>query len=149
MERLAKGDKRFDEIKFSLSPLADMHLKSNFGDSSNTKYLKIFPLVAVLILLLALVNYMSLSTARSTLRAKEVGVRKVSGASRKTIAMQFYVESGIFTLLSFVLGYVLCYAFKPWFTNTLQLQIDNSFLYSPLVIGIVSFAVCFNRFNSR
>jgi putative ABC transport system permease protein len=134
MERLAKGDKRFDDVKFSLSPLADMHLKSNFGDASNTKYLKIFPLVAVLILLLALVNYMSLSTARSTLRAKEVGVRKVSGASRKTIAMQFYVESGIFTLLSFVLGYVLCYAFKPWFTNTLQLKIDNSFLYSPLVL---------------
>jgi putative ABC transport system permease protein len=136
LEQLAKNNKNFEEIKFSLSPLADMHLKSNYGDSSNTKYLKIFPLVAVLILLLALVNYMSLSTARATLRAKEVGVRKVSGASRKTIAMQFYVESGIFTLLSFILGYVLCYAFKPWFTNTLQLQIDNSFLYSPLVIGL-------------
>ncbi|OOQ61844.1 ABC transporter permease [Mucilaginibacter pedocola] len=135
MEQLAKNDKdAFDNIKFSLSPLADMHLKSNFGDASNTKYLKIFPLVAVLILLLALVNYMSLSTARSTLRAKEVGVRKVSGAGRKTIAMQFYVESGIFTLLSFVLGYILCYAFKPWFTNVLQMNIDNSFLYSPLVL---------------
>lgn len=129
-----KTNKTFEDLQFNLAPIADMHLKNNFGDFSNTKYLKIFPLVAVLILLLALVNYMSLSTARSTLRAKEVGVRKVSGASRKNIAAQFYIESAIYTSMAFVLGYVLCYAFKPWFTNTLQLKIDDSFLYSPLLL---------------
>ncbi len=129
----AKKEKTFDAIKFSFSPLTDSHLKGYNGDS-NTKYLKIFPLVAILILLLALVNYMSLSTARATLRAKEVGVRKVSGASRKTIAMQFYVESALFTLISFVLGYLLCYLVTPWFLNVLQLKIDNSFLYSPQVL---------------
>ncbi len=129
----AKKDKAFDYIKFSFSPLTDSHLKGYNGDS-NTKYLKIFPLVAILILLLAMVNYMSLSTARATLRAKEVGVRKVSGASRKTIAMQFYVESALFTLISFVLGYLICYIATPWFLNVLQLKIDNSFLYSPQVL---------------
>jgi putative ABC transport system permease protein len=131
-------NKQFDDEKFTLCPLTDTHLKNNFGDSSNIKYLKIFPIVAVLILLLALVNYMSLSTARATLRAKEVGVRKVSGASRKTIATQFYVESALFTCISFLLGYVLCYAFTPWFLNILQLKIDNSFLYSPLVLSLFS-----------
>ncbi|RWY50124.1 ABC transporter permease [Mucilaginibacter gilvus] len=136
LQSLPAKDVSMEGEIFSLTALTDAHLNSNYGDSSNTKYLKIFPLVAVLILLLALVNYMSLSTARSTLRAKEVGVRKVSGASRKTIALQFYVESGIFTLLSFILGYLLCYAFKPWFTNTLQLKIDNTFLYSPLVLAL-------------
>jgi putative ABC transport system permease protein len=136
LQAMAKKDKSFDEINYSLSPIADTHLKNNFGDFSNTKYLKIFPLVAVLILLLALVNYMSLSTARATLRAKEVGVRKVSGASRKSIAMQFYVESALFTCISFVLGYCLCYLCKPWFLNVLQLKIDNSFLYSPMVLGL-------------
>lgn len=80
---------------------------------------------------------MSQSTARSTLRAKEVGVRKVSGASKKTIASQFYIESAFFTCLSFILGYVLCYIFKPWFLNVLQLKIDNSFLYSPLVLVLL------------
>ncbi|MDB5130286.1 MAG: macB 19 [Mucilaginibacter sp.] len=130
----AKKNKVFDEIKFSLTALPDTHLKSGFGDSSNIKYLKIFPLVAVLILLLALVNYMSLSTARATLRAKEVGVRKVSGASRKTIATQFYVESALFTILSFGLGYLLCYLITPWFLNIIQLKIDNSFFYSPIVL---------------
>ncbi|QEC79837.1 ABC transporter permease [Mucilaginibacter ginsenosidivorax] len=137
LQAMAKKDKSFDEISYSLSPIADNHLKSNFGDSSNIKYLRIFPLVAVLILLLALVNYMSLSTARATLRAKEVGVRKVSGASRKSIAMQFYVESALFTGISFVLGYCLCYLCKPWFLNVLQLKIDNSFLYSPMVLGLM------------
>jgi len=122
-----------DNIKYSMTALPDTHLGS-YGDSSNLKYLKIFPLVAVLILLLALVNYMSLSTARSTLRAKEVGVRKVSGASRKTIAIQFYVESAVFTVLSFIIGYLLCYLITPWFLNTIQLKIDESFLYSPQIL---------------
>ena len=134
---LPKKKKLFDDTHFSLQPLTDTHLKGAFGDFSNLKYLKIFPLVAALILLLALANYMSLSTARATLRAKEVGVRKVSGASRKTIAMQFYIESAVFTCLSFVLGYLLCYAFKPWFLNVLQLKIDNSFLYSPQVLMLL------------
>ncbi|MDB5124595.1 MAG: macB 19 [Mucilaginibacter sp.] len=134
---MAKKNKVFDEVKFSFTALPDTHLKSGAGDSSNIKYLKIFPLVAVLILLLALVNYMSLSTARATLRAKEVGVRKVSGASRKTIATQFYVESALFTVLSFALGYLLCYLITPWFLNIIQLKIDNSFFYSPIVLTLL------------
>ncbi|HVW95078.1 MAG TPA: ABC transporter permease [Mucilaginibacter sp.] len=138
LDLMAKKENNFDGVHYSFVALKDMHLKSNFGDSSNTKYLKIFPLVALLILLLALVNYMSLSTARATLRAKEVGVRKVSGASRKSIAAQFYVESALFATLSFGLGYVLCYAFKSWFLNLLQLKIDNGFLHSPLVLVLLS-----------
>jgi len=140
LDAMAKQAKTFDNVHYALAALPDSHLKSNFGDSSNIKYLKIFPLVAILILLLALVNYMSLSTARATLRAKEVGVRKVAGASRKTIATQFYIESAMFATISFALGYLLCYAFKPWFLNVLQLKIDDSFLYSPTVL-ILLFAL--------
>ena len=137
LDKMAQKDKEFDQINFYFSPLRDSHLHGNFGDFSNIKYLKIFPLVAILILLLTLVNYMSLSTARATLRAKEVGVRKVSGASRKALATQFYIESALYACLSFVLGYVLCYGFKPWFLNVLQLKIDNTFLYSPLVLELM------------
>lgn len=135
MQSIVKEDKKaFDDEKFSLKPFTATHLENNYADTTNIKYLKIFPVVAVLILLLALVNYMSLSTARATLRAREVGVRKVTGASRKNIAKQFYVESALFAFISFVLGYFLCYVFKPLFLNTLKLNIDNSFLYSPLVL---------------
>jgi len=132
---MAKKSNDYPDEQFFLTALPDTHL-NNYRDNSNIKYLKIFPIVAVLILLLALVNYMSLSTARATLRAKEVGVRKISGANRKMIAAQFYIESAVFTCISFTLGYALCFAFKPWFLNVLQLKIDNSFLYSPLVLSL-------------
>lgn len=139
MRVMVKADKNaFDNEKFSLLPLTSTHLENNFGDFTNVKYLKIFPVVAILVLLLALVNYMSLSTARATLRAKEIGVRKVTGASRTNIARQFYVESALFAFISFVMGYFLCYAFKPLFLNTLKLNIDNSFLYSPLVLMLMA-----------
>jgi putative ABC transport system permease protein len=80
---------------------------------------------------------MSLTTARSTLRAKEIGVRKVAGASRKSIAMQFYVESALVTTLSFIIGYVLCYSFKSQFLNILELKMDTSFLYSTQMLVVL------------
>jgi putative ABC transport system permease protein len=136
LRSLNTGKPHDAQISFSLLPLADLHLKRS-RDDSNIKYLTIFPLVALLILLLALVNYMSLSTARATLRAKEIGVRKISGASRKSVALQFYIESAVFATTSFLLGYALCYLFKPVFFNVLQLKIDDSFLYSPLILSLL------------
>jgi putative ABC transport system permease protein len=133
---MAKNASNVNDVPL-ITALTDIHLHSISGDSSSARYLKIFPLVAGLILLLGLVNYMSLTTARSTLRAKEVGVRKVAGASRKSIALQFYIESALFTMLAFVLAYVICFSFEPMFLNQLQLKIDNSFLYSPLVLLIL------------
>ncbi|HVS91616.1 MAG TPA: ABC transporter permease [Mucilaginibacter sp.] len=139
MQAIVKADKNaYDDEKFSLQPFASTHLENNFGDVTNIKYMKIFPVVAILVLLLALVNYMSLSTARATLRAKEVGVRKVTGASRRNIAKQFYVESALFAFISFGLGYFLCYVFKPLFLSTIKLTIDNSFLHSPLVLALMA-----------
>lgn len=134
---LANDKSAGPKMKFNMAPFVNTHLEYSETDSSNIKYLTVFPIIAVLILLLALVNYMSLSTARATLRAKEVGVRKVTGASRKSIAWQFYVESALFAVVSFVLGYALCYVFKPVFLNVLQLKIDASFLYSPLVLVLM------------
>jgi len=122
---------------YSALPIVDQHLNSRSWDDANLRYLSIFPLVALLILLLALVNYMSLSTARATVRAKEIGIRKISGASRKSVAMQFYIESAVFATISFLLGYALSYLFKPVFFNVVQLKIDDSFLYSPLILSLL------------
>lgn len=115
------------------TPLTSLRL-SEGTDTSNTKYLKIFPFVAVLILVLALINYMSLSTARSTTRTKEIGVRKVLGAGRNMIASQFFVESVLFTSIAFVLGYVLCTLFTPLFFDFLQINIDGSFLLNHYIL---------------
>jgi len=114
---------------YKLSPLTETHLKGR--DSSTPKYINIFPLIALLILILAVVNYLSLSTARATLRAKEIGVRKVNGASRAGVAVQFYVESTLYVLLAFIASIVLGIVLKPWFFQMLGIQIDSSFFLNP------------------
>jgi putative ABC transport system permease protein len=121
-------------------PMAKLHLNTG-TDMSNLKYLDIFPFVAAFILLLALINYMSLSTARSAIRAREIGVRKVMGADRKLIATQFFMESALYTSIAFILGYVLCIFFQPYFFNFLQIDVDTSFLYQPQVL--FSFLILF------
>jgi putative ABC transport system permease protein len=140
LDKNASKSSRRDE-RYIAVPLTQTHLNASYNAGTNIKYLKIFPFVAALVLLLAIINYMSLSTARSTIRSKEIGVRKVLGADRKTIALQFFVESALFTAISFVLGYILCVAFQPLFFNFLQIDIDKSFLHSPIMIG--SFSVLF------
>jgi len=138
LNKFSKEDPDSPDISFFLTNITDIHLKENLATSSSNKYLKVFPLVAILILILALVNFMSLSTARSTLRAKEIGVRKVAGASRFDIIKQFYVESLVFTLPAFLIAYVLCYLCLPLFFNKLGIIIDASFLFSFRVIVTIS-----------
>lgn len=104
----------------------------------NIGYLKIFASIAILVLTLALVNYMNLTTARATTRAKEVGVRKVIGASRRAISSQFYVESALVTILSFAIAYFLVSLSLPYFEGVAGQSIDTQFLSSPLFLTTVT-----------
>ncbi len=110
---------------------------NNFNDSGNAKLIYIFTGVAVLILFLALFNYMSLTTARATLRAKEVGVRKVIGAHRGGLVRQFYVESVLLCTLAFALAFLLVQLLRQPFYDLLDLRIDSSFLFSSSFLGYV------------
>jgi putative ABC transport system permease protein len=139
---LADGEKGADEDNprvykrshdFWLSPLANSHLGSNLR--ARDKYLDTFTLVAGLVLLLALVNYMSLATARSAVRAREVGVRKVIGAGRARIAAQFYIESALYAVASFMAGGLIFLWFRPYFCRLMQLPIDAGFLVSPRALA--------------
>src|SRR6185436_19418630 len=89
-------EKHGDYIKLNLTPLHDIHLRSNRSNelsaNGNIEYVYIFSGVALFILLLACINFMKLSTAHSSTRAKEVGVRKVLGSSRIHLIMQFLSE---------------------------------------------------------
>ncbi|WP_028664141.1 ABC transporter permease [Runella zeae] len=123
--------------KYTLTPFLETHLGNNWGDSSNTKYVMIFLCIAGIVLLLALINYMSLTTARSTIRAKEVGIRKVLGAHGHHLASQFYGESILVSLISFVLALVLFQLFKTPFYQLLSLSIDDSFVTGPLFLSIL------------
>jgi putative ABC transport system permease protein len=138
---LADGNKTGDEDNprvykrshdFRLRLLADAHLSGNV--SGGDRYLDAFTLVAGLILLLALVNYMSLATARSAVRAREVGVRKVIGAGRGRIAAQFYIESTLYAVGSFMAGVLIFLWFRPYFCRLMQLPIDAGFLVSPMAL---------------
>jgi len=123
------------DIHYIATMLPATHLASGYGDTSNVKYLSVFPFVATLILLLAIVNYSSLSTAGATAREKEIGVRKMVGAGRKAIALQFFAESAMITAVAFVLGYGLCSMCQPIFFRFLNIDIDTGFLYGPYVLS--------------
>lgn len=94
-----------------LQPLTDIHLKSHLDaeaeENGDIKRVYIFSVIALFILLIACINYMNLSTARSTLRAREIGIRKVVGASKKELMMQFLSESVILCFMALLLAVVL------------------------------------------
>ena len=114
-------------IKLNLTPLTGIHLTSNrqreLGPNGNIQYVYIFMGIAGFILLLACINFMNLSTARSTNRAREVGVRKVLGAKRRFIIAQFLAESVLVTLVA-----TLVAAFAGWALLSLFNQISGKVL---------------------
>lgn len=117
-------------VKYYLDPFR--------GDGANTGYLRIFASIAALVLILALVNYMNLTTARATTRAKEVGVRKVIGASSMAISYQFYIESALLTIFSFIIAYGLVTSSLPYFQSVVGRSIDAQFLSSPVFLATVA-----------
>ena len=96
-----------NDAGFYLFPLLDIHLKSDkLGElivNGDMKYVLIFTAIAMFILILACINFMNLSTARSAGRAKEVGVRKVMGAYKSQLRKQFLTEAFLITFISIVL----------------------------------------------
>lgn len=126
-----------DQPNYLLEGFSTIHLGNNFNDAGNSKLISIFAGVALLILSLALFNYMSLTTARATLRAKEVGVRKVIGAGRSSLIRQFYAESALLCLFAFTLAFVFIFFLQQPFYNLLNLQIDAPFLISPSFLGFL------------
>ncbi len=106
---------------FSLFPLTKIHLQSNSPDdlapNGNMEYIYIFSAIALFILLIACINFMNLSTARSANRAREVGVRKVLGSTRKYLIIQFLTESILVTLGSAALALILAWALLPLFNS--------------------------------
>jgi putative ABC transport system permease protein len=119
-----------------LTGLTDLHLNGRTS-GSNQKYMYIFSGVALLILLLALINYMSLTTARATQRAKEVGIRKVVGAARGQLIRQFFGESLFVTLLAFCVAILLMALLLSPFYRMIGVTIPVHFMGQPrfLLVG--------------
>ena len=118
--------------KFFMQPLQSIHLHSkiNFeiGANNEMRNIWLFASIAFIILLLASINYMNLTTARSSLRAKEIGMRKVLGARKGQLVYQFLGESFLFTVISFTLAIALASALLPSFNLLLDKSIPFTIL---------------------
>jgi len=129
------GDKPTVEkgTRLTLQPLNRIHLHSNYdfdAPHGDIRYVRIFSLVAFFILLTACINYMNLATARSARRAREVGMRKVSGARRADIIVQFYGESALLILLALALATGLVKLLLPAFNALASKELDLDLLGS-------------------
>ncbi len=108
-----------DFYTISLQPVREAHLNIMQGGRSDRRFVIIFGVIAVMVLAIACVNFMNITTARSSIRALEVGMRKVVGARRSDIIRQFLGESVLLSLISFCLAVILVDLFLPVF-NRLQ-----------------------------
>jgi putative ABC transport system permease protein len=118
-----------DEIStYFVFPMKRWHLYSDFTNGINTggiiEYVRLFSIIAIIILLVACINFMNLSTARSEKRAKEVGIRKTLGSKKKQLVMQFFFESMILTLIAFALAMLAVLLLLPAFNTLVDRQIS-------------------------
>jgi putative ABC transport system permease protein len=118
---MADFEKSGSHFRLNLIPLTDIHLYSNrtgeLGSNGSVQYVYIFSAIAIFILLIAGINFMNLSTARSSNRAREVGVRKVLGSPRKYLIAQFLTESVLVTLAAAVIAFFAVLLLLPMFNQ--------------------------------
>jgi putative ABC transport system permease protein len=134
--------KMHQTTKLTIQKLTDIHLQSHLADeiepNGDTKRVYIFSVIALFILLIACINYMNLSTARSALRAREIGIRKVIGAQRKEIIRQFLGESVLITWVALILAGALTWLLLPYINTIAHLSLSFSSLFSwNILIGVL------------
>jgi len=122
-----------------LEPLRDVYLRSTRDGSKtgNINNVYIFSIVAVFILLIACINFINLTTARAVERAKEVGIRKVVGAERKQLTMQFIGESVVLCLIAFIITVILSASLLPLFNQLAGKTISESIFQHPQYISLL------------
>ncbi|MFC2161130.1 ABC transporter permease [Acidobacteriota bacterium] len=129
---------RNPDIAFFLTPLKDIYFGGGSGKHGNRQTAYIFLAVAFFILLIACINFVNLSTARASVRAKEVGLRKVVGSNRGILITQFLGESTFFTLLAFLISMVLLGLFLPSFNTLIEEQLTFSVFFDlPMIMLLV------------
>lgn len=135
------------KIHYGVQPITAIHLYSDLQNEpeelGSISYIYIFAAVALFMLLIACINYMNLTTARSARRAKEIGIRKVTGSSKSQLVAQFLVESTLTAILALVLSFGLIALFLPMFNSLSGKFISFRSLLEPttllILLGIVLF----------
>jgi len=127
-------------------PMNKWRLYSDFKNGKNTggmiEYVTLFTIIAIIILLIACVNFMNLSTARSEKRAKEVGVRKTLGSGKKQLVLQFFFESMILALVAFILSIGAVYLLLPSFNTLVDKHLSVPISQPIFWLGALCVIIC-------
>jgi ABC-type antimicrobial peptide transport system permease subunit len=133
------------KVDFHLQPLTNIHLHSDMQidlpGQGNIQYVNIFFIVALFILAVACINFMNLATARSSRRAKEVGLRKVVGAGRGQLMVQFLGESLIISFLSLLIAVGIVWLLLPAFNHLAEKELSFSLLNGKLILMLAAIAL--------
>jgi len=128
-------------IELYLQPLIDTHLHSIEGGGP-IQYIRIFSIVATFVLVIASINFMILSTARSTRRVKEVGIRKVAGAAKNDLLVQFFGESLLLSFASLLLAILLALILRIPFNNMAGKELSFNF-FAPDILSVLLLLIIF------
>ncbi|MBN2273647.1 MAG: ABC transporter permease [Bacteroidales bacterium] len=128
------------EAVFFLQPLKRMHLYAIWGGGP-IKNVRLFSIIAVLIILVAAINFTNLSTAMAARRFKEIGIKKAFGANRKILLRQFFSETILLSFISLFVALVLAESFLPWYNSLLQTELRISYTDWKLVSGFLGIMV--------
>ena len=127
LNKVSEDDRRYNPAMF-LHPMSKWHLYSDFKNGVNTggqiDNVWLFSTIGLFVLILACINFMNLSTARSEKRAKEVGIRKAIGSVRKQLITQFFSESMLIAALAFVFSVLLVFLILPYFNSVADKKIS-------------------------
>lgn len=142
---LELGEEDSKRLQYYLQPFADRYLYSHFEnglpDGGRIKYVQIFSVVAIFILVVACINFMNLATARATIRNKEIGVRKVIGAQRWILVTQFITESILIAAMAMVIAVFVVEITLPFFNTLVSKQIVIQYthpsFYVPAIIIVL------------
>lgn len=139
-----KADMAHIKYQMELQPLTSIHLHSDLlyeeGSNGNITYVYVFSIVALLILGIAVINYVNLTTARSSVRIKEIGIRKVIGSGRQQLMMMFFSESILLTVIATLLALVLIKSAMPFFNHISGKNLDTWYF------GYVNSTIIFSLF---
>jgi putative ABC transport system permease protein len=138
--------------EFFLQPIEDIHLKSQIqgelATNNQIRYVYLFMSIALIILLIACINYMNLVTARSMTRAKEIGIRKVAGANRRQLIKQFIGETLLVTVFALGLSLLMITFILPYFNVLIGTDLQKSALSQTSLLVLIAGTVLFVGISS-
>ncbi|MCU0643761.1 MAG: ABC transporter permease [bacterium] len=129
------------QVDFRLHPLTRLHLYAP-GGGGLIRLIQISSIIALFVLIIACINFMNLSTARSATRSNEVGLRKVVGANKSNLVLQFLGESILIALITMIIAVLLVGLILPTFNRLMDKQLSMNLVFQPIVIlGVIGIAL--------